>query len=178
MACTLTSGFALSNCNDSIGGIKTIWFAAATDLYADASTTISSTEITASTSTITFYKMSVHPEKASASTRAQASPDNGTVFYEQNLTVPVRDLDPTVQAIIEDIHKASLLLLIELNKGGYVLFGAENGCDSNGGGSEFGTQFGDMQMFEVVLLGRETKNMYLNMTAAAVDASSWTLTEP
>lgn len=178
MACTLTSGFALSDCNEAIGGVKAIWFAAATDLYADTSTTISGSEITASTSTITFYKMSVHPEKASVNVRINSSPDNGTTFYDQELEAPIRDLDATTQEILQDVIKASTLILVELNTGAYIVLGAENGCDANGGQLETGRGFGDMQGITLNILGRETKNMVLNVTSTVVDASSWTLTDP
>lgn len=178
MACTLTSGFPLSNCNESIGGIKAIWFAAATDLYADANTTISGNEITASTSSITFYKMSVYTEMSSVSSNGTTSRENGTTFYEQQLEAQIRTLDPTILQVIHDINKARTLILVELNTGDYKVLGAENGCDSRDSTAESGQNFGDMPGIRFSATARETKGHFLCATAAVVDGSSWTLTEP
>lgn len=168
MSCDLAGGITLTDCNQAVGGIKSVFVANAVDIMATA--TISNTLMTANTSTITFYEIEQHPEKAELSIRINASPENGTAFYDQELTVVVRDLVSADQKVVEDIIKASTLVVVKLHSVDasgntqYMILGAENGCDVSGGNLETGRGFGDMQGITLNLRGRETQHIVVNMT--------------
>lgn len=176
MSCSLTSGIALSDCNTTVGGIKKVWVANYLDLVNSSNSTIASGAITASTDTLNFYEIEQHPEMAELNVRIQSSPENGTTFYDQELSIVVRDLDSTTQVVVEDITKASTTILVELNDGNYLLLGAENGCDGSGGQLVTGRGFGDMQSITLNIRGRETDNMVVHATSTAVAGfSNWSL---
>lgn len=168
MSCDLSSGITLTDCNQAVGGIKSVFVANAVDITAGA--TINNTLLSASTDTITFYEIEQHPEKAELSVRINASPENGTAFYDQELTVVVRDLVSSDQQVVEDIIKASTLVVVKLHSvdasgnAQYIILGAENGCDVSGGNLNTGRAFGDMQGITLNMRGRETQNIVVNMS--------------
>lgn len=172
MACDITSGTTLNDCNDVVGGIKTLFITNhEASLYPTATT--SGTSLTDDSSTLVFQEFQVHPEKCSLNVRINASPENGTVYYDQELTLVARDLTTTNMDALQQVLKASTLVVLQLNTGEYLVIGAEHGCDGTGGSLETGRGFGDMQGMTINLRGRETQNPVLHVASFASGFTGW-----
>ncbi|MGV3596686.1 MAG: hypothetical protein ACO1PI_02395 [Bacteroidota bacterium] len=85
MACALTTGFTL-DCRQSNGGIEAVYF---TEIANKATLTAASVVITAFTLAATkkFFKYELRKKTGQLEQNIQVNNENGTVFYEQTLTV-------------------------------------------------------------------------------------------
>jgi len=90
MPCALTQGYVL-DCKDSLGGMTEVLFIAKADVTA---TTEASGVITAITKAAgkRFYKYELVKETANFVENINASVENGTVFYQQELTIVLNKL--------------------------------------------------------------------------------------
>lgn len=152
MGCILTQGFAL-DCRDSIGGIKSIMVA---ELSAKATLTSSDGLISALTleATKNFYKYEFRKQTGNFTETIEASDENGTLFYTQELNIQLSKLEVAKRNELYLLAKNDLLVIVEDRNGNYWLLGEENGMVIGGSG-ESGTAMGDFSGYNLTFTGAE-----------------------
>lgn len=169
MSCTLTTGRKLS-CNDSVGGILSVYFC---EYGSMGALSITAGEVTAFGGNPDFYEFDVRGGNSSLEQTITGSRENGTVFYEQALSVTLQKLDKLTQEEIVKIAKARPHVVVKTyNKDAsdeaiYLMIGAVQGADLTGGTIVTGAALGDMSGFTLALTGQET------LPAFFVDATAF-----
>lgn len=145
MACnSLNIGRALP-CTSSVGGIKAIY---ATPFGNLGALTIASGEITAvgNDGSIDLYKYDLEGSNG-LEQAVTASTENGSVYYEQTLTMTLKKLDLASQQELIDLIKSRIQVFVEDQNGNFFLMGATNGVVSSGGSITTGQAYGDLSGF-------------------------------
>jgi len=163
MACTLSTGRNLS-CNDTVGGIKSVFFCE----YGTMGTlTVTAGEVTTIGGTPDFYEFKVRGGVSSLEQTITGSRENGTVFYEQVLNLTLQKLDLATQEEIVKIAKARPHVVVQThNKVGdttenvYLMVGAVHGADVTGGTIVTGATMGDLTGFTLTLSAQESIPAY------------------
>jgi hypothetical protein len=153
MPCALTQGYVL-DCKDSLGGMTEVMFIAKADV-----TTI--TEASGVITTITkaagkrFYKYELVKETANFVENINASVENGTVFYQQELTIVLNKLQANTRNEILLLAQSLLVAIAKDNNGKYWYLGKNNGLDITAGNSGTGTAIGDRSGYTLTFTGKE-----------------------
>lgn len=162
MACLLTDGRGLE-CRESIGGVRNVYFANFGDL---GNLTITGEELT-NTSAATVYKYTLNPQSSSFDEAITVSEENGTVFYEQTLTLSLPNLTKTELATLKVLTQGRFQVFVEDNNldtfgcGKTFLAGAFNGMTVTGGNVAKGKAYGDLNGYNLSLVGREKDAAYI-----------------
>jgi hypothetical protein len=153
MACALTQGYTL-DCKDSLGGITEVYFMAAQDV---ASFTVSGGVMTALTknSGKRFYKYELVKATSGVVENINASVENGTIFYQQELTIVLNKLQANTRNEILLLAKNLLVAVVQDNNGKYWYFGLTRGLDITAGSSGTGTAEGDRSGYTLTFTGKE-----------------------
>jgi len=161
MSCDLSAG-RLIPCRDSVGSITEIYFCDFGDLGA---ITLSNDEITDMAGTFSAYKYDVKGAN-SLEQAITASTENGTVFFEQTLTLNLPKLTK------EDMVQVKLMaygrphcVVVDAN-GNAFLAGKDFGLSVSGGSITTGAAFADMSGTTLTLSGQE--KLPANFIAGAV----------
>jgi hypothetical protein len=174
MACALTSGRELS-CRKSVGGIKAVYFADYGTLGDKSAWTFDSTTgyiETFGTSTPNWFQFDLKGTN-SLEQAITASRENGSVVYEQTLTLTLPQLDKDTQDEIKLLAFGRPHVIVEDYNGNYLLVGEDNGADVSGGTITSGTALADLSGFTLTFLGQE-KNpaSFVEYTAFSSDIST------
>lgn len=153
MPCALTQGYVL-DCKDSLGGITEVLFIASQDVtaYTEASGVI--TAITKAAGK-RFYKYELVKATSSFVENINASVENGTVFYQQELTIILNKLQANTRNEILLLAKNLLDCIVKDNNGKYWFLGLTKGLDITGGSSGSGTAEGDRSGYTLTFTGKE-----------------------
>lgn len=139
MACDLTKGRALP-CRDVVGGIRAVYFV---DFGDFTSVTLTADEVTDIAGTFNAYRYELKGA-SSVTQNVNASRENGTVFWEQTVSLTLPSLSK------EDNNELKLLaygrpyIVVEDYNGNAYLIGRENGADVTGGTIVSGAAMGDL----------------------------------
>lgn len=161
MACLIDKSRALP-CRDNLGGIKNVYFANFGDLTEGTGFTQDTDGVItawATADTPEFFKFAV---KASSSLEqtVTASRENGTLFYEQTITLVLPKQSAQTHQQVHDIAMGRPHVVVEDNNGNFLLAGLKHGCDVNGGTIGTGTAFGDLNGYNITLAGQEPLPAY------------------
>jgi hypothetical protein len=163
--CVLTNGIPLA-CQDSVGGVKTVYIGAYSDTTTftydvdDVIDTVASTE--------TFYTFKFRPQSAANSEEGNHSLENGTNFYTQTLTMNFPKADAAKRNVLKLLAKTAMHVIVEDNNGTYWWLGLVNGADLSASTTSNGQAFGDLSGLALTILGNEPQPMYeLSATAFA-----------
>ena len=155
MSCALTTGFSL-DCRNSNGGIEAVYF---TEIENKA--TLSATSSVIDTFTLDtgkqFFKYDLRKKTSIFEQNIQVNNENGTVFYEQTLSVKLDKMETTKRNEILLLAQNNLMVIIKDNNGKYWLMGETRGALLNGGKGSTGTAYGDMSGFELTFMGEEAE---------------------
>lgn len=173
MACTLTTGRQLP-CRDSVGGLKTVFFA---DYDTLGALTVSSGEVTAIAGTPTLFQFDLKGNSSLEQT-INASTENGTVFYEQVLNLTLTKLDLATQEELKLIAHARPHIFVEDYNGNYFLVGAVHGAEATGGTIVTGAAMGDLSGFTLTFTAQETIPAYFVTASVVTDDASATQIAP
>ena len=152
MACDLTAG-GLTPCKDSLGGIKNLYLVD----FGDPTFAINesgSDEITDITGTFQYAKYEVKGD-ASMETTLTSSRENGTTFFEQNITANLRKLTKEDNKELKLMAYGRPHVLIQTRDDKFFWVGVENGCEVTGGTAVTGTALGDLQGYTLTLQAME-----------------------
>ena len=150
MACDLSAG-RLINCRDIVGGIQSVFFC---DFGTLGAITLTNDEVTDMAGTFSAYKYDVKGAN-SLEQAITASSENGTVFFEQTLTLNLPKLTK------EDMVQLKLMsygrphcVVVDAN-GNAFLAGKDFGLSVSAGSITTGAAFGDMSGTTLTLSGSE-----------------------
>jgi hypothetical protein len=157
MACDITSGYTLG-CRDNTGGIKNIYI-----LSGSVSTITGTTGlITQISGAGTFYKFELFRQTGNLTENINVAPENGTVFYEQNVTAVFHKLQSATRNKVRVLAKnPNIKMIVETNNGSedgvgtFFYMGQENGVQLTSGVSQTGTAFGDLNGYTLNFVGQE-----------------------
>ncbi len=153
MACALTQGYSL-DCKDSLGGITEVYFMAFQDV---ASYTVSGGVVTALTkdSGKRFYKYELVKGTSSFVENINASVENGTIFYQQELTIILNKLQANTRNEILLLAQNLLVAVAKDNNNKYWYLGLTKGLDITGGSAQSGAALGDRSGYSLTFTGQE-----------------------
>jgi hypothetical protein len=147
MACNLSGGIQLG-CRDNTGGLKTLWI---TD-YTNVTSITSSTgdTITALSGTGTFYEFQLIRTSSQLTETANASLENGTVFYQGEIVTYFNKLGQDKRNILKTLAQSQqLAIVVEDNNGQYFLCGQTYGCFISAATSVSGKALGDQNGYNM-----------------------------
>ena len=153
MPCALTQGYLL-DCKDSLGGISEVYFMAEQDItsYTEASGVI--TALVKATGK-RFYKYELVKATSSFVENINASVENGTIFYQQELTIVLNKLQANTRNEILLLAKNLLSAVVKDNNGKFWMLGLVRGLDITAGSSQSGTAEGDRSGYTLTFTGKE-----------------------
>jgi len=165
MSCLLTTGIA-KGCKDNSGGIKralitnsynvltvTPAVGATTDLGIITAIGMSGAGTTGATAT--FFEFTPNKMSSNWVENIQSNMQNGTVGYEQVLTLIFAKNEAAKRNQIKLMGQAELVAIVEDYNGRYWLLGEDNGLELSGGSSTSGTALTDMNGWTINLTGME-----------------------
>ncbi len=167
MACDLTKGRALP-CRESVGGLKAVYFVNYGDLGTVSLTSDTDDTISDMTGTFSAYKYELKGTSSVEQT-INASRENGTVFFDQAVTLSLPQLSK------EDNNEIKLLaygrphIIVEDYNGNAYLVGREHGADVTGGTIASGAAMGDMSGYTLTFNAME--RTVANFISGATDGN-------
>jgi hypothetical protein len=153
MSCNLAQGITFC-CSDNAGGVNRVWI---TD-FDNVTSVIKNTgdTITSITGTGVFYEFQLIRTTSEMTETINASLENGTVFYTQELTMFFAKLEQYKRNIIKTLaQNFRLAVIFEDNNGAYFLLGEEYGMFVSAGSSATGLALGDRQGYNLTLQALE-----------------------
>jgi hypothetical protein len=155
--CTLDQGYVLG-CN-SVGGLEKVWigtYSSDTSYAFDADNVV-----TGVTSASTVYLMEMDIEQAGLTQAGQFSRENGTVFYESNLSIKFIELDKDLRNLLVALGRAPLYAVVKSNSGQYFICGVETSGRATEGTADLGVALGDMNGATLSIQWKSRDGVYL-----------------
>jgi hypothetical protein len=158
MSCDITSGFTLG-CRDNTGGIKAIYILSGSisDITTDADQ-----KIIGITGSGEFYKFELFRQTSNYAEEITATPENGTIFYNQTLAAVFFKMKQAVRNQVNILaQNPNLKVIVQTNNGtvdgsgAFFLMGQTNGAQLLSGTSQTGTAFGDLNGYNLTFSGQE-----------------------
>ena len=138
MACALTAGYTLA-CKDSVGGLKKVYI----DNFEDVDYGTETAGVI-STATGGFFEYELPMNTAQFTETVTSSIENGTTFYQTELSIVLPKLTATMRNQLKLLAQAKLAVIAEDRNGAKWVMGLENGCYLTTGTSATGTAMGDL----------------------------------
>lgn len=156
MACILAAG-RLEPCKDKVGGLKAVYFINYEPLDVTRGTDDSVTDLKKAdgTTDVTGFKYDLRGSNNSFEESVNASRDNGTVFYEQTLTLNLKGLTKADHKELKLMAYGRPHVIVEDNNGSFFLMGEQHGADVTGGTITRGSAMGDMYGYTLTLTAQE-----------------------
>jgi len=163
MSCTLSSGNQLG-CRNSVAGLKALYLANFSDN--ETYTLDANNQITAITSANTYYLFEVRSQSSELTETINASIENGTLFYTQELTMSFDKNEVALRNQIALMAQAQLRVIALDQNGQYQLMGKVNGADITAGSLPRGKAYGDKNGATLNITAYEPAPMHFISTAA------------
>ncbi len=166
MPCALTSGYSL-DCKDSSGGITEVYFIEKANVSSVATASGVVTGLTKASGK-RFWKYELPKETGNFTNNPQVSTENGTLFFEQGLTIVINKLSASVNTELKLLAQNVLIAVVKDNNNKFWMLGKERGVDMAPSESGSGTAFGDRSGYTLNFTGKEPDQLYeVNSTVAA-----------
>lgn len=159
MACDINSGRTLS-CKDAVGGLKNIYFINYSDIYGALGNELIYNSVTETVTGITLsgtteiYKYELHLGN-DLTQNVQSSAENGTLYFEQVLSVTLKKLSAIDNVKIKTLASGHPIIIVEDQMGNFMFVGRKNGADVSGGTAVTGNAFGDLNGYTLSFTGME-----------------------
>jgi len=163
MSCSnITSGFTL-DCNDSQGGIEKIFIAnGPTESITESNGVV--TAITVGGAALTpsdFFVFETPRQTSTANENVTISQENGTVTYEQSVTMMFNKMEAAKRnQLLLMAEATSMVVVAKDNNGKYWSIGLERGAYTTSATVTSGTAYGDKSGYEITISGLEASPMY------------------
>lgn len=145
----LTSGRELQ-CKDAVGGIRTIFFAQTLGAL-----TIGADEIIDDIAATTVFKYELPNQTGNFTQTIQSSTENGTVFFEQTVTIKLNKLTATDRNEIKVLAQENLYIFVFDANNNLFLVGEENLAQLTAGDISTGQNRGDMNGYNLTFTAYE-----------------------
>lgn len=158
MACEMTVGFNDRTCTNGKGGIKSVLLFPVSAISGAIGLTLN--EITSLTVTGETYLYKLKSNLSSYTAPIKVNKDNGTLWYEQTLTMILSSDTKELRSEIHLLAQNEICALIEKADGTIVALGLEEGLQVNDGGDyTSGTVKSDRNGHTIVLFGMENNEV-------------------
>lgn len=157
--CNLNDGYVLG-CS-SLGGVEKVWIGEWEPITAytqDACGII--TGLTAS-APLSVYEFAQDIEHAGLVQTGQYSRENGTVFYESNMSIKLIGLDCNVRNRMVELGRAPLFAVVKSNAGDYYYLGLESAGRASAGEASLGVALGDMNGLSQTIQWKSANGAFL-----------------
>lgn len=124
MSCGLTAGWNDRICTTGKGGIKSVLFFTKDQI--SGTPTMAANEVTAITVTGDTYLYKLKRDLSNATYPVRAN-DNGTLFYEQTLTMVLNNDTKELRAEINLLAQNELVAVVEKRNGEIIVLGLDEG---------------------------------------------------
>lgn len=151
MSCDLSSGRALP-CKDTIGGIREILLCVHSDVTYGA---VSSGAVSDISSTTTFYRYEIARNSGVLAQNVESSIENGTIYFNQELTVSLPKLTAADNAELHNVLKNRLSVIARDNNDNFHILGFGCGVEVSGGNFGTGQAKGDLNGYSITFSGEE-----------------------
>jgi hypothetical protein len=141
MACALTSGYTL-DCRDSVGGVIEMYFIEAGNVSSITEASGVVTTITKASGKV-FRKYEQDQDTAFFVENLNSNVQNGTIFYQQELTVVINKMATAIRNELLLLNKNRLIAVVKDANGSYWLLGKTRFLHATAGNSGTGTASGD-----------------------------------
>jgi hypothetical protein len=158
MPCALTSGYSL-DCKDSSGGITEVYFIEKANVSSVATASGVVTGLTKAAGK-RFWKYELPKETGNFTNNPQVSTENGTLFFEQGLTIVINKLSASVNTELKLLAQNVLIAVVKDNNNKFWMLGKERGIDMAASESGSGTAFGDRSGYTLNFTGKESDQLY------------------
>ena len=152
MACTLTITGRAFPCKTGVGGIKRVWISA----FADQDwTAIAAGAVTGVTTGQTLFGFELTKNSGSLQQTINSSVENGTIFFEQTLTMVMPLLEATANFDVSELLKGRLSVLVQDANDNLLIMGYNEGVEASGGDIGTGTAKGDLNGYSLTFVAHE-----------------------
>ena len=155
--CNLTSGWNI-DCKSSQGGIVKIFIAnGPVDAYAETNGVLTSVSVGGTPLTpADFFEFQVPKQTSSFTEQVNASTENGTVFYQQDLILVFNKMEASKRnQILLMAQNENMFVVAKDGNGKYWSCGLTRGSSLTAGSLTSGTAYGDRNGGELTLTGLE-----------------------
>ena len=161
MACDITHG-RIEECKDSVSGLKAIYIINFDDLNEDTATfdTVTPGEedqlVTwTPASALTMYKYELKSTANALNTTINASRDNGTTFFTQELVVNLKRQDVVTHKQVKLLSYGRPRIIARSMTDQFFLLGFAQGCDVSAGTIGTGAALGDFNGYQLTFTAEE-----------------------
>ena len=173
--CDINSGRLLS-CKDAISGLKAVYFVNYEDINGVSGNTLTYNSLTEEIDGITTpgstsaYKYDLHLGN-DLTQNIQSSPENGTLYFEQVLSITLKKLSSGDNLQIKQLASGRPLIFVQDQMGNIMLVGRTNGADVTAGTAVTGNAYGDLNGYTLSFTGMEPTlaNFYATPASFATD---------
>ena len=153
MACELTTG-RLLDCKDSVGGIRSILLMPLSDYNPTYTGTVLTTIAAA-----TGYRYDLPKATGLFSEGITVSSENGTVFYEDTLTIKLHRLDNAMRDELINIAQTRMVCFVLDNNNNQWAMGEVLGAELTAGTAATGQALGDSYGYDLTIMSQEREPM-------------------
>lgn len=154
-SCVLTSDYSFG-CDKGSGGIKDAYIIELNNVVSVTESSGTLTAITKVTGKV-FRKYQLVIDTASADENMVGNLVNGTLFYEQKVTIVINKQNVAVRNEILLLARNHLILVIKDNNDTYRYFGRQNGLSLETGAATSGLAWGDRNGYTLTFAGKENE---------------------
>jgi len=153
VSCNMTTGYNDRLCTNGKGGIKSVILFPLDNVSAS---TIADNEVTALTVTGEVFLYKLKSNLSSYTAPIKVNKDNGTLFYEQTLTMILASDTKELRSEIHLLAQNEVVCIVEKASGEYVALGFGEGLQiADGSAYGSGTVKSDRNGHDLVLTGME-----------------------
>ena len=161
MSCDITHG-RVEECKDSVSGLKAIYIINFDDLNEDTATFDTGTpgeedELVTWTpaSALTMYKYELKSTANALNTTINASRDNGTTFFGQELVVNLKRQDVVTHKQVKLLAYGRPRIIARSMTDQFFMLGFAQGCDVSAGSIGTGAALGDFNGYQLTFMAEE-----------------------
>lgn len=163
MSCSNISAGFLNLCNDGLAGVEKIFIAnGPVDSITATGGTISAITVGGAALTPSdFFVFETPRQVSSLQENATVSQENGTLFFDQQITMSFNKLEASKRdQLLLMAQATNMVVVAKDNNGKYWSVGVEKGAFLVSATSTTGVAYGDKNGYEIVLGGLEPAPMY------------------
>lgn len=161
MSCDITHG-RVEECKDSVSGLKAIYIINFDDLNEDTATFDTATageedQLVTWTpaSALTMYKYELKSTANALNTTINASRDNGTTFFGQELVVNLKRQDVVTHKQVKLLAYGRPRIIARSMTDQFFMLGFAQGCDVSAGSIGTGAALGDFNGYQLTFMAEE-----------------------
>lgn len=163
MACSNLTGGILDLCNNGFAGVQTLYIAnGPTESFVETAGVVSDI-VVAGVSLVPadFYTFQLPRQTANLIETATANQENGTLMFQQDLTVSFNQLEAEKRNKLLLMLQATSMICVAMDNNGRAWsIGLSLGCYASTATADTGTAYSDRGGYTITLSGTEKEPMY------------------